>query len=242
MSLFFELRRRSVFKAGAAYAIVAWLLVQIIVSIEEPLSLPEWSDTLVIVLLAIGFPITLVMSWAYDRTPEGLVRTADVSGDGPVTRAGGDRVNYFLLGLIVPTLAFLVLDQYVLRPAAVTTEAPLPSAGLENAPSASPLAAARTVWRGEMALESREPAGETGLSAHVALSPDGTKLVYAAQAEGRRQLYLRLLDGFETQPIPGTEGAVHPFFSPDGEWIGFYTEEVSTSLKRSPFEVDQPWN
>ena len=53
---------------AAVYAVVAWLLVQIIVSIEGPLGLPIWTDTLVIVLVALGFPVALVLAWA----PEGV--------------------------------------------------------------------------------------------------------------------------------------------------------------------------
>jgi serine/threonine-protein kinase len=56
----------------------------------------------------------------------------------------------------------------------------------------------------------------------VALSPDGTHLVYAAIQGGAQQLYLRAMDSLETRPIPGTEGAINPFFSPDGQWLGFF--------------------
>src|SRR5207253_4202899 len=56
----------------------------------------------------------------------------------------------------------------------------------------------------------------------LAISPDGTRLVYAAgQVVGSLQLYLRAMDGLEARAIPGTEGAYYPFFSPDGQWIGF---------------------
>jgi Tol biopolymer transport system component len=55
----------------------------------------------------------------------------------------------------------------------------------------------------------------------VALSPDGTHLAYVVQQGGSQQLYLRSLDGFEAKPVPNTEGAVNPFFSPDGQWLGF---------------------
>src|SRR3984957_6169877 len=55
----------------------------------------------------------------------------------------------------------------------------------------------------------------------VALSPDGLDLAYVARQGGAQQLFLRSLDGFEAKPIPGTEDAVNPFFSPDGQWLGF---------------------
>ena len=61
-------------------------------------------------------------------------------------------------------------------------------------------------------------------SPKLALSPDGAHLVYAAGTGGSRQLYLRAMDGLEGEPIPGTEGASTPFFSPDGHWVGFFAE------------------
>jgi serine/threonine-protein kinase len=56
----------------------------------------------------------------------------------------------------------------------------------------------------------------------VALSPDGTRLAYVAIQSGTQQLYLRAMDSLEARPIPGTEGATNPFFSPDGQWLGFF--------------------
>ena len=56
----------------------------------------------------------------------------------------------------------------------------------------------------------------------LALSPDGTRLVYTARRAGRAQLFLRRMDRFEAAPIAGTEGTEGPFFSPDGEWVGFF--------------------
>lgn len=67
-----ELRRRRVIRAALVYAVVAWLLIQIAESTFEPLQLPEWSVTLVIVLLVMGFPVALILAWAFDLTPSGL--------------------------------------------------------------------------------------------------------------------------------------------------------------------------
>ncbi|HJR59855.1 MAG TPA: winged helix-turn-helix domain-containing protein [Vicinamibacterales bacterium] len=73
------------------------------------------------------------------------------------------------------------------------------------------------------------PAGQApapGLNAHtvVALSPDGQSMVYVAGTTGEYQLFTRLMDQFEARPIPGTSGAHGPFFSPDGQRIGFFSE------------------
>jgi len=58
--------------------------------------------------------------------------------------------------------------------------------------------------------------------AALALSPDGTHLAYVAGQNGIQQIYLRPMDTFEARPVPGTEGATNPFFSPDGQWLGFF--------------------
>jgi serine/threonine-protein kinase len=65
----------------------------------------------------------------------------------------------------------------------------------------------------------------------VALSPDGTQLAYVARQSGNQQLYLRAMDSQDAKPIPGTEGAVTPFFSPDGQWVGFF---AGGNLKKVP--------
>lgn len=94
MSFWKEIKRRKVVRVAAAYAVVAWLLVEIVVTVEAPLSLPGWLDTLVIILLLVGFPIALVLSWAYDLGPSGVERTEprertdDASGQSTASNAG----------------------------------------------------------------------------------------------------------------------------------------------------------
>ena len=85
---FSELRRRKVFRVVALYGVTAWLLVQVVVAIEEPLSLPDWFDTSIIVLLMIGFPVALILAWAFDLTPDGVVRT---SADTTLPSPKGNR-------------------------------------------------------------------------------------------------------------------------------------------------------
>lgn len=81
MSLLAEIKRRKVFQVAVAYAIAAWLLVQVANTIEEPLRLPSWFDTAVIVLVALGFPLALILSWAFQWTESGLVRDRGDGGD-----------------------------------------------------------------------------------------------------------------------------------------------------------------
>jgi adenylate cyclase len=78
-----ELQRRKVFRVAVAYLIVAWLVIQIADTTFDPLQLPEWSQTLVVVLAMIGFPVALVLAWAFDATPDGIKKTEPAT-DGEV--------------------------------------------------------------------------------------------------------------------------------------------------------------
>ena len=64
-----------------------------------------------------------------------------------------------------------------------------------------------------------------GRGSSVAISPDGTRIVYTATDKARTQLYVRALDQADTVALPGTDGAANPFFSPDGQWVGFIADE-----------------
>src|SRR5437870_13909708 len=74
-NFFAELKRRNVYKVAIAYAVVAWLLMQIATQVFPFLEIPNWAIRLVIMLIVIGFPIALVIAWAFELTPEGIKRT-----------------------------------------------------------------------------------------------------------------------------------------------------------------------
>src|SRR5438477_1930323 len=86
---FGELKRRNVYKVAVAYAIVGWLLVQITTQVFPFLEIPSWVVRLVIVLVAVGFPIALVIAWAFELTPEGIKRTEDVDPFDSRSHPGG---------------------------------------------------------------------------------------------------------------------------------------------------------
>ena len=112
MSFFTELKRRNVFRVGAAYAIVAWLMIQIVVAVKAPLHLPDWTDTLIIILLFIGFPVAIFLAWVYELTPEGIKTTTP---EGPAqfhTRTTGQRLNYFIIGALALAAGFVLVDRY----------------------------------------------------------------------------------------------------------------------------------
>ena len=74
-SFFAELKRRNVYKVAVAYAVVGWLLVQVATQVFPFFEVPNWGIRLVVLIIAIGFPIALIIAWAFELTPEGLKRT-----------------------------------------------------------------------------------------------------------------------------------------------------------------------
>src|SRR5207244_6846996 len=77
-TFFAELKRRNVYKVAVAYAVVGWLLVQVTTQVFPIFEIPNWALRLIVLAIIIGFPIALVIAWAFELTPEGLKRTEDV--------------------------------------------------------------------------------------------------------------------------------------------------------------------
>jgi len=74
---FAELKRRKVYTVAVTYAVVGWLLVQVVTQVFPPFEIPNWAERLVIVAIVLGFPVALVFAWIYDFTRHGIVRTED---------------------------------------------------------------------------------------------------------------------------------------------------------------------
>ena len=91
MSFYAELKRRNVFKVAIVYFAVAWLLLQVSDTLGPALHLPEWFVSAVAFLLILGFPIAVILAWAFDLTPEGLKKEKDVDRGASIsaTRLAG---------------------------------------------------------------------------------------------------------------------------------------------------------
>ena len=119
MSLFNELKRRNVIRVAVAYLAGAWLLVEVTDTLFSIYGLPESTARIVVTLLAIGFPITLVLSWIYELTPEGLKLEKDVDRTLPSTRTDTRRLDRAIIVLLVLALGYFAFDKFVLEPARV---------------------------------------------------------------------------------------------------------------------------
>ena len=88
INFFSELKRRNVYKVAVAYAVVGWLLIQVATQVFPFLDIPNWAIRLVILLTALGFPIALIIAWAFELTPEGIKRTESADAAGQRSRGG----------------------------------------------------------------------------------------------------------------------------------------------------------
>jgi TolB-like protein/Tfp pilus assembly protein PilF len=114
-SLLGELKRRNVFKVGVAYAVVAWVILQFVDIVNAPLHLPDWFQAATIVALAIGFPIALVLSWAYEMTPQGIMKTKDADRRRAAAPKGGGSINKLIIGGLALAVVFLLADRFWLE-------------------------------------------------------------------------------------------------------------------------------
>src|SRR5436309_3923790 len=111
---FAELKRRNVYKVAIAYGVVAWLLMQVASQIFPFFEIPNWAVRLVVLLLVIGFPVAMIMAWAFELTPEGIKRTEDVDLSPTLTRKSGRKLDFFIIAVLLLVIGILVFQR--LRP------------------------------------------------------------------------------------------------------------------------------
>jgi Tol biopolymer transport system component len=198
MSLFEELKRRRVLRLIGAYLVVAWLLVQVVTAIEEPLRLPDWFDTAVIVLLGLGFPIAIIISWVYDVTPDGVVRE-----DGTRVRSAGPDYGKISLGAVIALGAFLG-GTYITNTAQV------------SAPDARPQDLQEFVIG--VPQENRSSPTATQF---IAISADGRTVFLTGRTGGQSRIYSRAMHSVELAPVEGANGDSYFDISPNGQTIAF---------------------
>src|SRR5947207_11951611 len=109
-SFFAELKRRNVYKVAVAYAIVGWLVIQISSTVLPTFHTPEWVVQTLVVFVALGFPIALVLAWAFELTPEGIKRAEDVSPHASITRKPGRKLVGITIALAVIAAGLLALQ------------------------------------------------------------------------------------------------------------------------------------
>ena len=113
MSFFHELKRRNIFKVAIAYAIAAWILIEITATTFPILKLPEWTVTLVTVLVLGAFPLALIFAWAFELTPEGIKKEKEVDRSESITHHTGRKLDYAIIGAMAIAIAVLLADKFI---------------------------------------------------------------------------------------------------------------------------------
>jgi len=107
LSLFTELKRRNVFRVAAAYIIVGWLLLQVSDTLVPALHLPEVFNSAVAFILIIGFPIAVILAWAYEITPEGLKKEIEVDRSQSITDRTGRKLDFAIITVLAIAIVYL---------------------------------------------------------------------------------------------------------------------------------------
>jgi TolB-like protein/Tfp pilus assembly protein PilF len=108
-----ELKRRNVYRAAVAYGVVAWFLTQLTTQVFPFFEIPNSAVRFVVMALAVGFPIAMLLSWLYEFTPEGIVRTEDLhpAQARSIQRATGRILDFIIIGALLLVIAMLIVGR-----------------------------------------------------------------------------------------------------------------------------------
>src|SRR5256885_10196424 len=120
-NFFSELKRRNVYKVAVAYAVVGWLVIQVAATIVPALHLAEGITTGVVVLVLVGFPVALVIAWAFEMTPEGMKRTENVRPDEKIPQWSRRKFAALILVITICAAALLGYQVFRARPEPVSS-------------------------------------------------------------------------------------------------------------------------
>ena len=109
-SFFRELKRRNVYKVAAGYAVVGWLVVQVASTLLPTFHAPEALLQGFVIVVALGFPVALIIAWAFEMTPDGMKRTENVSPDEPIPQWSKRKFAFFVAGTAAVAAALMTLQ------------------------------------------------------------------------------------------------------------------------------------
>lgn len=117
MSLYNELKRRNVIRVGLAYIVSSWLIIQVAETIFPLFGFGDTPARIIVILLAIGFPLFLVFSWVFEITPEGLMREKNIEREHSITPKTAKRLDRVIIVLLAVALGYFAVDKFVFDPA-----------------------------------------------------------------------------------------------------------------------------
>ena len=111
--LFDELKRRNVIRVAVAYLIAAWLVLQVADLVLENIAAPEWVMKVFMLAFALGFPLVLIFSWAYELTSDGLKKEHEVARDHSITRSTGRKLNQITIAMLIAVVLFVSYERTI---------------------------------------------------------------------------------------------------------------------------------
>jgi len=135
-----ELKRRNVVRVGLAYAVVAWLLLQVADVVLNNVSAPHWVFTAIVLVLGLGFPLVLIFAWVFEMTPEGLKKEKDIDRSRSITAQTGRKLDRVIMVLMALALAYFAWDKFASTPGTQALPEAAP-AQAETVPTVVPAAA-----------------------------------------------------------------------------------------------------
>jgi len=134
MNLFNELKRRNVFRVGLVYLATGWLIAQVASLVAQWVGLPALFMQLLLLVLAIGFPLALVIAWLFELTPDGLKRTSEVDEATSIRPVTGRKLDRILIGVLALVVVALLADRFVFqRPVTAPQQAAAPAVATDQA-------------------------------------------------------------------------------------------------------------
>lgn len=130
-NFFKELKRRNVVRVAIAYVIVGWVVAQVVDLAADNFGAPAWVPQMVMIVLLLGLPIALLLSWAYEVTPEGVMKTKEVDKSKSITHGTGQKINKLIIGGLVLAVVFLLVDKFYINPAQPPVETAVSEAQAE---------------------------------------------------------------------------------------------------------------
>jgi TolB-like protein len=122
LPVFEQLKQRNVFRVAVLYVVVCWLILDPVHVVFHMAGVPEWVNRLVLIVMAVGFPLVVIFAWVYEITPEGLKPTVEVPHDRSIRKLTGRRLDRAIIAVLAVALAYFVVDKFwISRPSATQT-------------------------------------------------------------------------------------------------------------------------
>ena len=165
---FFEqLKHRNIIRVGILYLVACWLILDPVHAVFHMLEVPAWANRLVVILLAIGFPVVLLFAWVYEITPEGLKPTVEVDPHRSIRKMTGQRLDRAIMVLLVLGVAYLLVDKLWLSKHVAPVESTASVAGEHGTEPAPPAASIAVLAFSDLSAEGNQGYFSDGIAEEI---------------------------------------------------------------------------